>query len=70
MENTDEQESLVGKVIQYREKATYPHSMVAALLVLPHRIGRRALSCTVFPVFGSTCMEYVTENIDLRLSAQ
>lgn len=70
MENTDEQESLVGKVIQCREKATYPHNMVAALLVPPHRTERRVLSLTVFPVFESTCMEYVTENIDLRLSAQ
>lgn len=30
-----EQESLAGKVIECREKATYSHSMVAALLVPP-----------------------------------
>lgn len=70
MENTNEQESLVGKVIQCREKATYPHSMVAALLVAPRTTEIRPLRCTVFPVFGSTCIECVTENTDLRLSAQ
>lgn len=70
MENTDEQENLVGKVIQCREKPTYPHSMVVALLVPPCRTERRPLSCTVFPIFGSTCMGCVTEYIDLRLSAQ
>lgn len=70
MENTDEQESLVGKIIQCREKATYPHNMVAALLVPPPRTERRALSGTIFSVFGSTRMGCVTEYIDLRPSAQ
>lgn len=70
MENTDEQESLVGKIIQCREKATYSHSMVAALLVPSPRTERRALSCTVFPDLDQHACGCVTEYIDLRPSAQ